>query len=254
MAELETAATAVNLSADRWATGEHDRYMAAQGVDRTSAGAATGRNGAVTVAYGAYAARAGLEALKQGGNAIDAAMTAALAQVALTAGAPISYFGIMSLVYYEARTGKVHTMNAEWNTVRAETDPSTIPGGIAFGSDDALRGKGPPSGRTALVGGFMKGVEAAHRRFGKLPFAALFPPSIELAERGMPVTDLLDWSFRFREPDLHRLPETSGPSSSRTGRDMASARCSARPAWPRPCARWRRRAPITCTAGPGARR
>jgi len=30
MAELETAATAVNLSADRWATGEHDRYMAAQ--------------------------------------------------------------------------------------------------------------------------------------------------------------------------------------------------------------------------------
>ena len=227
MAELDAntasarGAAAVDLSADRWAAGEHDRYMTAQGVDRTTAGAATGRNGAVTVAYGAYAARAGLEALKQGGNAIDAAMTTALAQVALTAGAPISYFGIMSLVYYEAATGKVHTMNAEWNTVRAETDPSSIPGGIAFGSDDALRGKGPPSGRTALVGGFMKGVEAAHRRFGKLPFAQIFTPAIEIAERGMPVTDLLDWCFRFREPDLHRLAETRQtflkPDGSRYG-------------------------------------
>jgi gamma-glutamyltranspeptidase/glutathione hydrolase len=198
----------VDLTSASWAPGERDRYMTAQGVDRTTAGAAQGQNGAVTVAYGAYAARAGLEALKQGGNAIDAAMTTALAQVALTAGAPISYFGIMSLVYYEAATGKTHTMNAEWNTVRGETDPASIPGGIHFGSDDSIRGSGAPSGRTALVGGFIKGVEAAHRRFGKLPFAALFQPAVEIAEDGMPVTDLLDWCFRLRESDLARLPAT----------------------------------------------
>ena len=46
-------------------------------MDRTSAGVASGYNGAVTVAYNALAARAGLEALKQGGNAIDALLTAA---------------------------------------------------------------------------------------------------------------------------------------------------------------------------------
>ncbi|WP_205692030.1 gamma-glutamyltransferase, partial [Caulobacter soli] len=185
------AARAIDLTSASWAPGEYEKYMAAQGVERTTAGAATGKNGAVTVAYGALAARAGLEALKQGGGAIDAAITAALAQVALTAGAPISYFGIMSLVYFDAKTGKTHTMNAEWNTVKGETDGASIPGGILFGSDEALRGKGPPSGRTALVGGFMKGAEAAHKRFGKLPFASLFQPSIEIAENGMPVSDLL---------------------------------------------------------------
>ena len=109
-----------DLSPDSWAE-DYDRFMAAQLVDRTEAGVATGRNGAVTVAYNGLAARAGLEALKQGGGAIDAALTAALTQVTLTAGAPISYFGIMSLVYYDAGTDEVHTMNAEWNTVIGRT-------------------------------------------------------------------------------------------------------------------------------------
>jgi gamma-glutamyltranspeptidase/glutathione hydrolase len=204
---VKDAPAAINLTSASWDAGEREKYMRAQGIDRTTAGAASGMNGAVTVAYGAYAARAGLEALKQGGNAIDAAMTTALAQVALTAGAPISYFGIMSLVYYEAKTGKTFTMNAEWNTVAGEDDAASIPGGIQFGSDETLKGR-DPSGRTALVGGFMKGVEAAHKRFGRLPFASLFQPAIEIAEDGMPVSDLLDWCFDFREADFARLPAT----------------------------------------------
>ena len=93
-----------DLSPENWAE-DYDRFMAAQLVERTAADVATGERGAVTVAYNGLAARAGLEALKQGGGAIDAALTAALAQVALTAGAPISYFGIMSLVYYDAGSG-----------------------------------------------------------------------------------------------------------------------------------------------------
>jgi len=64
----------VKLSPANWPAGEFERFMAAQDVDRTSAGTAKGFNGAVTVAYSGLAARAGLEALKQGGNAIDAAM------------------------------------------------------------------------------------------------------------------------------------------------------------------------------------
>lgn len=202
------AAGKVDLSPARWPKGEYDSFMKAQGIDRTRAGAAKGTHGAVTVAYNGLAARAGLEALKQGGNAIDAVMTGALAQVALTMGAPISYFGIMSLVYHEAKTGKTYTLNAEWNTVRGETDPLSIPGQIDFSSTEALQGRGAPSGRTALVGGFMKGVEAAHRRFGRLPFASLFDPAIYIAEQGMPVTPMLDGVFRFRDKDIRRLPET----------------------------------------------
>ncbi|WP_126494814.1 gamma-glutamyltransferase [Sphingosinicella microcystinivorans] len=205
---LAVAGGKVDLSPARWPAGEYDSFMTAQGVDRTRAGTAKGTRGAVTVAYNGLAARAGLEALKQGGNAIDAVMTGALAQVALTMGAPISYFGIMSLVYHEAKTGKTYTMNAEWNTVRGETDPMSIPGQIDFSSTEALQGKGAPSGRTALVGGFMKGVEVAHRRFGRLPFASLFDPAIYIAEQGMPVTPMLAGIFRFRDKDIRRLPET----------------------------------------------
>ncbi len=198
----------VDLSPARWPAGERERYMGAQGLVRPNAGAASGSGGAVAVSYNAFAARAGLEALKQGGGAIDAAMTAALAQVALTAGAPISYFGIMSLVYYEASSGKVHTMNAEWNTVVGETDALSIPGAISFESQQALGGT-EPSGRTALVGGFMKGVEAAHQRFGRLQFASLFAPAIEIAEEGIPVTPLLAEKFTFRAADFARLPQTA---------------------------------------------
>ncbi|WP_420450170.1 hypothetical protein [Candidatus Palauibacter sp.] len=88
----------VDLLPERWAA-DYQRYMEAQLVDRMEAGVATGENGAVTVAYNGLAARAGLEALKQGGNAIDAAMTTSLMQVALTAGAPISYFDKQHLTH-----------------------------------------------------------------------------------------------------------------------------------------------------------
>lgn len=216
-----TARDDIDLTSRSWEPGERDRLLARQGADRTSAASVRGRRGAVTVAHGPLAARAGLEALKEGGSAVDAAMTTALAQVALTAGAPVSYFGIMSLVYYEAGSGQIHTMNAEWNTVAGETEPLTIPGSVAYGTDETLRGLGETSGRTALVGGFMKGVEAAHAWFGRLPFAALFGPAIELAEDGVPVTSTLDMALSMRGEELARLPETREtmlkPDGSRYG-------------------------------------
>ena len=157
----DTPAQPPDLSPGNWAD-DYDRFMAAQLVDRTEAGVATGERGAVTVAYNGLAARAGLEALKQGGGAIDAALTAALAQVALTAGAPISYFGIMSLVYYDAGTDSVHTMNAEWNTVLGEDDPLTIPGGIDMSSPDGMYGT-EVGGRTSASDG-CRGRRSSSRR------------------------------------------------------------------------------------------
>jgi gamma-glutamyltranspeptidase/glutathione hydrolase len=198
----------IDLTSASWQPGERDAYLTAQTAVRGRAGTATGRNGAVTVAYGAYAARAGLQALKQGGTSVDAALTTALTQVALTAGAPISYFGIMSLVHLDAKTGAVHTMNAEWNTVAAETDPRSIPGSLSMGSAAGIAGT-EVSGRTAMVGGFMKGVESAHARFGRLPFANLFDPAIEIAEQGTPVNESIDMAYRMRARDLARLPETA---------------------------------------------
>ena len=217
-----------DLSPVTW-MDDYEEFMAAQLVNRSEAGVASGMNGAVTVAYNGLAARAGLEALKQGGGAIDAAMTAALTQVALTAGAPISYFGIMSLVYYDAGTGEVHTMNAEWNTVRGETDPLTIPGGIDMSTAEGMWGTGV-GGRTALVGGFMKGVGAAHERFGRLPWPEIFEPAIHVAEHGFPIGDRMAGYWEARAGDLARLPETAATFLKEDGSPYGEGDVFAQPA------------------------
>jgi gamma-glutamyltranspeptidase/glutathione hydrolase len=142
------------------------------------------------------AIHAGLEVLKHGGNAADAALTTSLAQIALTAGATVSYAGILTAVYYDAASGKVYTLNADYNTVRNETAPLTIPG------------HGQPSGRTALVPGFMAGVQAMHDRFGKLPFPALFAPAIAIAENGFIVNRAVASWIDNQKDFITRLPET----------------------------------------------
>jgi gamma-glutamyltranspeptidase / glutathione hydrolase len=75
--------------------------------------------------------------------------TAAVTQVAVTAGAPISFFGILSLAYYDAESGQVYTMNAEWNTLRGETSPTTIPGSVNLSTPEGMRGSAV-SGRAAV--------------------------------------------------------------------------------------------------------
>jgi gamma-glutamyltranspeptidase/glutathione hydrolase len=138
------------------------------------------------------------EALQQGGSAVDAAMAAALVQTTLAAGCWDSFAGIMIMLYYDAETSKVYSMNAAYNTVQEEKEPLSIPHG------------GTSSGRTVLVPGFMAGVQAAHARFGRLPFAKLFGPAIELAESGFIIDAHMSQLFKYRKAVLTRLPEGRG--------------------------------------------
>jgi gamma-glutamyltranspeptidase/glutathione hydrolase len=143
-----------------------------------------------------FAVHAGLETLKRGGSAADAVLTASLAQIALNAGATVSYAGILTAVYYDANSGKVYSLNAGWNTPRNETDPFSIPlPGIA-------------SGRTALIPGFMAGVQALHERFGRRPFAELFEPSIWLADHGFSLSPVVSGWCYGEAAALNRLEET----------------------------------------------
>jgi len=203
------------MSPADWPEGELEKYIGIEMTNFPGNPEAVGKHGAVTGSYHGLAQRAGLEALKQGGSSVDAALTTALAQVAIDAGAVISYFGILQMVHYDAATGEIVNMNASWNTVQNETDAMSIPGSIGTENFQALFGTGEPSGRTALVGGFMRGVEAAHQRYGKLPFAALFEPSIYVAEKGLPLNPKIAESlwgvpgkYEGRERDLRRLPES----------------------------------------------
>jgi gamma-glutamyltranspeptidase/glutathione hydrolase len=196
----------IDLRPSVWPDGEYQRWWAIQSDANSPRPQAEGSHGAVATAYNGFANRIGLEALKQGGSSVDAALATALAQVTLDAGAAISFAGIMTMIHYDAKSGEAVVMNAGWNTVKGEDDPATIPG-MDLTTPDGMF-SGTPSGRTAFVPGFMKGVEAAHRRFGKLPFEALFAPSIELAEEGFEVYPEMEIDLSRREADLARVADT----------------------------------------------
>ena len=216
-AGAEPEAPAVDLSPGGWPAGEWEKYLALEDVAFPGNPLVEGRQGAVTGSYHALAQRAGLEALRQGGSSVDAAMTTALTQVALGAGAVISYFGIMTMVHYDAAADEIVSLNAGWNAVLGEDDPMSIPGTIGMGSEEEMYGSDEPSGRTALVGGFMKAVEAAHGRYGKLDFEHLFAPAIHIAEAGIPFSTRLVSFLEPRKHTLSRLPESKAVFTNADG-------------------------------------
>ncbi|MCV7008851.1 gamma-glutamyltransferase [Mycobacterium kansasii] len=154
-----------------------------------------GERGIVVASTGAFATLAGQQALKAGGSAVDAALSTAFAQIGQCLGSWVSYAGIFSLIHYQAATGRIDTLSAGFGTCRAETDPASIP-------------RPPtPSGRTALVPGFVAGAFAAHDRLGRLPWASLWSPAIHLAEHGVPITDAFEKMFDARADALSRTAE-----------------------------------------------
>ena len=185
-----------NLSPAYWPEGELEKYEELNKTFDRPAAYVAGQKGMIAGTTGALAVRAGLEALKQGGSAADAAMTTALTQICLAAGSWVSYAGIMTMVYYDAAEDKIHSLFAGYNTVQGEDDPLTIPK------------MGESGGRTALVPGFLAGVQAAHDKFGKVPFAQLFEPALYFAENGILVNPMIVGMIGFREKTLSRFPET----------------------------------------------
>jgi gamma-glutamyltranspeptidase/glutathione hydrolase len=154
------------------------------------------RRGMVAATTDPIAIHAGVEVLRRGGTALDALITTSLAQITLEAGSGVSFAGQMTLLYYEAATGTVHGIDGSFDTVRDETDPMSIP------SVDSL------SGRAVLVPGLMAGFEAAHRRFGRLPFTTLLLPATYFAEHGFVVDSRLASRLQTRAERLNRLPAT----------------------------------------------
>ena len=162
--------------------------------------AATGRSARSTKAVvlgstGSFGQLAGRHALELGGSAVDAAITTSLTQIALAAGSWVSYAGLFTMVHFEASTGDVTSLSGGFRTFKGETDAATIPMAPA------------PSGRTALVPGFLAGIYAAHQRFGRLPWADLFEPAIYVAEEGFFVGKGRDAHFSLRADVLARTPE-----------------------------------------------
>ena len=165
---------AERLSLAHWSDAARAEALARFASFDQSVGSAVGHEYMIAGTTGSLAVAAGREVLRGDGTAVDAVLTAALAQVALAAQSWVSYAGILTLVVFDPETNAVVSLDAGYAIPRGETEPLTIPSSASAG----------PTGRMVLVPGFLPGVAAAHERFGRLPFAALFRPAIELAERG----------------------------------------------------------------------
>jgi gamma-glutamyltranspeptidase / glutathione hydrolase len=222
VAIIDQSVFAADLSPGKWPATARERAEKREiaGWTPTEARSISGTNGVISATESPIAVQAGLEALRQGGTAADAAATVALTQITTQLGSVVSYAGIMALVYYDVKTGKVYSMDAEYNSYYNETEPKTIPvadlGPLNTALQAAIRaentsGQSPAAsankGRETLVPGFMAGIAAMHGRFGRLPFADLFEPAIWYAEQGVIVNPILSWFFDQRLKFLSRTPE-----------------------------------------------
>ena len=133
-----------------------------------------------------YAAEAGLKILRQGGNAIDAAIAA---QLVLNLVEPQSsgIGGGGFLIHLEGKKSKISTYDGR------EKAPSSANPEMFINADgtrkkfyDAVLG-----GHSVGVPGLLRMLETAHKEHGVIDWARLFQPAIELAEMGFAVSPRL---------------------------------------------------------------
>lgn len=130
---------------------------------------------------------AGMEILRQGGSAADAAMAMMLA---LTVVEPQSsgIGGGGFLLYQDSSKGILSTLNGREKAPAAAT-PERFVGvdGKPMPFLQAFQG-----GRSVGVPGNIALMAEAHKKWGKLPWAALFKPAIRLSQKGFVVNGTLE--------------------------------------------------------------
>jgi len=142
-----------------------------------------------------------LDVMKQGGNAIDAAI-AANAALGLMEPTGNGIGGDLYAIIWDAKTGTLHGLNASgrsplglsYDTLKAELDK--------LGRHDL-----PPHGMLPIsVPGTVDGWFEMHQKFGKLPMPTLLQPTIDYAEKGFPVTELIAYYWNRSVPVLSPQP------------------------------------------------
>jgi gamma-glutamyltranspeptidase/glutathione hydrolase len=123
----------------------------------------------------------GARILGQGGNAVDAAVATAFAMaVTYPAAGNIGGGGFMMV-----RTPKGVTAFDFRERAPLKSTPT-----MYLDSAGAINRRLTATGQLAVgVPGTVRGLELAHKRHGKLPWASVVRPAAELAERGFPLSD-----------------------------------------------------------------
>lgn len=142
--------------------------------------------GGMVVSQNKIAAAVGAEILRQGGNAVDAAVATAFAlAVTLPRAGNIGGGGYM-LVHMTAKDGKpAQTIAIDYyGQASRNTLPDLLLG--ATGKFDAAKGY---SMKGVAIPGTVAGLWEAHRRFGTLPWGTLIAPAIAMASNGVILSD-----------------------------------------------------------------
>ncbi len=128
------------------------------------------------------AARAGVQILEGGGNAVDAAI-AANAVMGLVEPQSNGIGGDLFAIVYDAKSGALHGLNS----------CGAAPAGLTAA---LLKSQGhvqmPQTGiHTVTVPGAVAGWEALRTKLGSLPLSVLLAPAMRYAEEGFPVSDVI---------------------------------------------------------------
>lgn len=142
----------------------------------------------MVVSQNAIASEIGAQILRDGGNAVDAAIAVGFAlAVTLPRAGNIGGDGFMTV--YDAATGKVHVLDFR-SIAPAAATPAMFVDDRGKERDIANYGYLAPA-----VPGTVAGLDMAHRKWGKLPWEKVVEPAIRLAADGVKLT--ADEAFVF---------------------------------------------------------
>ena len=147
------------------------------------------------------AAQAGLHILRQGGNAVDAAIAGA-AVITMTEPCSNGLGSDNFAILWDPASGQLHGLNSSGTAPAAWTLDYFK---RKYGDDFAA--KRPQRGwDTVTVPGAVAGWAMLHARFGKARFADVLAPAIEYAERGFAVSPVVQDKWTRAIPPLKDLP------------------------------------------------
>ncbi|PYT14968.1 MAG: hypothetical protein DMG59_15470 [Acidobacteria bacterium] len=120
-----------------------------------------------------FATDAGLEMLRRGGNAMDAAIAATMVTAVVDVGLS-SFAGGGTFTYYDSKTKRTIVLNFEPNAVKEDVMP--------YKAD-----RDGVTGRSIRIPGAIAGFHLAIQKYGALSWKEVLEPSIFYAENGFPL-------------------------------------------------------------------
>jgi gamma-glutamyltranspeptidase / glutathione hydrolase len=180
--------SATPLAAQESPKDQGDRYSGAAGASRS---AVIAQNGMVATSH-PLATQIALDVLKEGGSAVDAAI-AGNAALGLLEPTGNGIGGDLFAIIWDPKTGKLHGLNASGRAPRGMT-PDQFRKWVATKPlskrDEA--GTIPDWGAASVtIPGTVDGWFEMHGKFGRLPMARILAPTIDYAEKGAPVPELI---------------------------------------------------------------